>query len=367
MNMKRIPWWEPRVGEAESQGVADVLASNFLNDGPVTTEFENIIAERLGCKHVIAVTSATTALYLSLVALHIGPGDEVIVPDATFIATANAVVMAGATPVLVDIDPATFTMNPQAFAAAITPQTKAVIPVHISGRAADLKTIMALAEKHGITVIEDAAEAFMSKSDGRYLGTIGKMGCFSFSPMKIITTGQGGVVVTDDDDLNARLRQLKDQGRPVRGTGGDDPHPVVGFNFKLTNLQAAVGVAQLKDLDARLERMRRTCRLYQEGLAGLNGITLPPFDLDAGELPLWIDAIVEDRDALDDFLRARNVDCRRFWHPIHTQPCHRADDDRFPNANKVLGKALWLPSALSLSDEDVATVCGYIREFLAGE
>jgi perosamine synthetase len=219
--------------------VAEVLDSNYLNEGEVTARFEKTLAELIGCKHVVAVTSGTSAIFLALAALGIGKGDEVIVPDVTFIATANAVTMTGARPILVDVDPLTLTMDPQALLRSITPRTKAVVPVHVSGRAADLNSIGQIARQHGFHVIEDAAEAFMSKFDGRCLGTFGIAGCLSFSPNKTITTGQGGAVLTDDGELNRRLRELKDQGRAVRGTGGDDVHATVGYNFKFTNVQAA--------------------------------------------------------------------------------------------------------------------------------
>ncbi|SVB90055.1 uncharacterized protein METZ01_LOCUS242909, partial [marine metagenome] len=179
----------------------------------------------VGATYAVGVTNGTSALFLALAALGIGHGDEVVVPDLTFIATANAVTLTGATPVLVDIDPATLTISPEAFEKAITAHTRAVIPVHISGRSADLPAIVAIAKEHGLAVVEDAAEAFASFHDGRALGTIGIAGCLSFSPNKTIMTGQGGMVLTDDEGLHLRLRELKDQGRPVRGTGGDDPHP----------------------------------------------------------------------------------------------------------------------------------------------
>ena len=179
-----------------------------------------------------------------------GVGDEVIVPDVTFIATANAVTLTGASPVLVDIDPRTLTLDPQRTERAITTRTKAIVPVHVSGRAADLGAIMDIAQRHGLLVVEDAAEAFLSKHDGKCLGTFGIAGCFSLSPNKTVTTGQGGLVVTDDDRLHVRLRELKDQGRPVRGTGGDDAHDSVGFNFKFTNLQAAIGLGSSKTYSA---------------------------------------------------------------------------------------------------------------------
>lgn len=364
--MRRVPWWEPRLGEAPKALVASVVDSRFVNDGEVTAEFERRIARLLGCRHVVAVTSGTCALFAALKALDVGPGDEVVVPDATFIATANAVAMTGATAVLADIDAATLTLSPDAFARAITPRTKAVIPVHVSGRAADMDSILRIAGERGIEVVEDAAEAFMSKRGGRHLGTIGRMGCFSFSPLKVITTGQGGAVVTDDDGLHDRLRELKDQGRLVRSTGVDAVIPRVGYNFKLTNLQAALGLGQLDDLDWRMQQMRRLYRGYVKGLKGLNGVTFPGFRIEDGELPLWTDVLAERRDELDAFLAGRGIDCRRFWYPLHTQPYYRAADSGFPNATRAMAKALWLPAAFGLGDDDVAYVCESIRAFYGG-
>jgi len=348
----------------ELELVREVIESNYLNDGDVTERFERAVADRVGAKHAIAVTSGTTAIFLALVAAGVRAGDEVVVPDMTFIATANAVRLAGGTPVLADVDERTLTLDPAAFERAITPRTRAVVPVHVSGRAADMAAILKVAQKHGIAVVEDAAEAFISRVDARALGTIGVAGCLSFSPNKSITTGQGGIVLTDDADLAGRLRALKDQGRPVKGTGGDDVHPTVGFNFKFTNLQAAIGLAQLRVLDARLERQRRIYSIYSKALAGVPGIRLPGFDLARGETPLWTDAVVERRDDLDRWLSDRAMGCRRFWFPLHTQAPYRRDDADFPVSTRVAPTALWLPSAFTITDDDVASVCESIVSFL---
>ena len=361
--MKKISWWEPMIGESERALVNDVLASNFINDGKVTTDFENRLADLLECRHVVAVTSGTAALFMSLAVLNIGPGDEVIVPDATFIATVNAVAMSGATPVLADIDPVRLTLSPESVSAAITPKTKAVIPVHVSGRAADMEKITKIAEAHGLHVIEDAAEAFMSKRDGRYLGTFGVTGCFSFSPLKLITTGQGGVVTTNDEAVMNRLRQIKDQGRLGRSTGVDYVIPSIGYNFKLTNLQAAVGMGQLETLDWRMARLRGHYRVYERELDGIEEITLPGFDVENGEVPLWTDVLAERRDELEAYLRDNGIDSRRFWIPIHTQPSYRADGANFPNCTQAMNKALWLPADFDLTEEDVKYVCDTIREY----
>ncbi len=363
---RSIPWWVPKVGDGEHALVRDVLASDYLNEGEVTARFEREIAALAGARHAVATTSGTSALFLALAALGIGHGDEVIVPDLTFIASANAVTLTGATPVLADVYRATLTISPEAFERAITPRTRAVMPVHISGRAANLAAIGAIAKARGVPIVEDAAEALASGAGGKALGTIGVAGCLSFSPNKTITTGQGGMVLTDDDALSVRLRELKDQGRPVRGTGGDDVHQSLGFNFKLTNLQAAVGLGQLAYLRERLARQKRNYEIYALGLAGLDGLWLPGFDLAGGEVPLWTDAIVERRDALVGFLESRRIHCRRFWYPLHTQAPYRQPDDRFPEAMWAGPRALWLPSAFTLVDEDVERVVAAVREFLKG-
>lgn len=362
---RKIEFWTPQFGPEEKALLTAVIDSGFLNDGNVTTQFENQIAALLGCKHVVATTSGTSAIFLALAAAGVGHGDEVVVPDVTFIATANAVTLAGAKTVLVDVDPQRLTLDPESTERAITSRTKAIVPVHVSGRAADLGAILDIAKRHGLTVIEDAAEALMSKHQGRCLGTFGVAGCFSLSPNKTITTGQGGLIATDDDQLHVRLRELKDQGRPVRGSGGDDSHNSIGFNFKFTNMQAAVGLAQLKQLPHRLGRMTSIYRGYLEGLRGVDGISVLPFCVEMGEVPQWTDVMVERRDYLYDQLAARGIYGRRFWHPLHTQIPYRAPCEQFPNSSKAIPHAMWLPSAFTLSDAEVASICDEIRELLA--
>ena len=361
---RTIDFWVPQFGSEEKTRLAEVIDSGYLNDGEVTTQFERRIAELLDCKHVVATTSGTSAIFLALAGAGIKAGDEVLVPDVTFIATANAVSLAGATPVLVDVDPHTLNMDPAAAKRAVTSKTKAIVPVHVSGRAADLASLAEIAKRHGLALIEDAAEALLSKYRGKYLGTIGMAGCFSLSPNKTITTGQGGLIATNDDRLHVRLRELKDQGRPVKGTGGDDTHQSLGFNFKFTNLQAAIGLAQLKELPRRAERMRSIYKAYREGLRGLAGISVIPFNVDEGELPQWTDVLVEQRDALYEHLAARGMRGRRFWHAIHTQAPYLRSGQDFPNSARQVPHAMWLPSAFTLSDEDVASVCREVGNFV---
>lgn len=361
-----IPFWQPHVGLRESALVLEVLCGDYLNDGEVTARFERELARLLNARHVVTTTSGTTALFAALLACGIKPGDEVLVPDVTFIATANAVAMAGATPVLVDVDPDALTICPDAARRAINPKTRGIIPVHISGRAADMDAIIGLAREHDLRVIEDAAEALGSRNaDGRCLGTIGDAGCFSFSPNKIITTGQGGCVATNDDTTAARLRELKDQGRPSRGTGGDDVHASVGFNLKFTNLQAAVGLGQLEQYATRCQRLRQIYDSYVARLRSIEAVRICGFD--RNELPLWTDVLIEGRDALDQHLRAIGICGRRFWHPLHTQAPYRRSDTDFPAATAAARRAFWLPSSFQLTDAQIDGICAAIQSFSCSE
>lgn len=352
----------PQVGSSEERRLINkVLDNNFVNEGPLATKLEEAIAKLVGAKYAIATTSCTAGIFLTLKALGIGHGDEVLVPDMTFIATANAVDLTGAKPVLVDIDPSTFTISTDALVKAITPRTKAIVPVHVTGRGADMTQILSIAKEHSLLVVEDAAEALLSKQNNSYLGTLGAAGCFSFSPNKTITTGQGGMIVTNDPELHVRLRMLKDQGRPVRGTGGDDRHDVVGYNFKFTDLQAALGLGQLQKLTERTARMKRIHELYAENLKGIKEITI--FKSTSEEIPQWTDALVENRDELVDHLKQQNIDSRKYWFPLHQQLAYKLPDNSFPNSTSLSPQALWLPSAFTLTDEDVRMVCSKIKTF----
>ncbi|MDO8667861.1 MAG: DegT/DnrJ/EryC1/StrS family aminotransferase [bacterium] len=361
MKKKIIKWWSPRIGEEEFRLVKDVLASNYLNDGDITRQFETKIASLLKVRQVIAVTSGTVALSLSLKSLGVGCGDEVIVPDITFIATANAAEMCGAKVILVDIDQKTSNIDVAAIKRAITKKTKAIVPVHVTGRGADMGAILKIAKENNIFVVEDAAEALFSKQDDKYLGTLGDTGCFSLSPNKTITTGQGGFIATDNDKLAVRLRELKDQGRPKTGTGGDDFHNSIGYNFKFTNLQAAVGLGQLNYLSERTERMKKINRLYFDNLKNIEGLKL--FEFKEEEIPQWTDAVIDRRDELEAYLKNRDINCRKYWFPLHTQLPYKLKDDNFANSTKLSPKALWLPSCFDLSDDEVMYVVNTIKEF----
>ncbi len=331
---KPISWFGPHLTGREVERLRDVIDRQYVNDGPLAREFERRIATLVGTRHAVAVTSGTAAITLALMAAGIGPGDEVLVPDLTFAATANAVRLAGADVKLVDIEPSRFGIDPDAVMDAIGPRTRALVTVDVNGRGADYGRLEPICRDKGLALICDSAEGLGSQYAGRMFGSFGLAGCFSFSANKTITAGQGGIVTTDSDAMHDRLRELKDQGRRHGGTGGDDLHPVVGFNFKFTDLQAAVALTQLEEIETRLDAARRRDTSYAEQLANQPGLSLPPFD-EPGEVRQWTDVLVEDRAAVSQALDAAQIGNRPFWFPLHRQEPYAADAGRFPNSTDI--------------------------------
>jgi len=358
-----IPWWKPQMGFRETQYTKRVLSENYPNEGNYTVEFEKKICKLLKVRYAVSVTSGTVAIFLALKSLGIDRGDEVIVPDLTFAATANAVNLTGAKNVFVDINPENLTLETKILEKKISAKTKAIVPVHISGRASNMREILKIARKKKLFVVEDAAQAFLSRYKNKYLGTFGIMGCFSFSPPKLITTGQGGAVVTNDPKMNRRLRRLKDQGREGMTTGGDDTHHEIGYNFKFTNIQSAVGLAQMFQINKRIRRLKRNYFLYKNLLKKIKQVKVFHFNILEGEIPLWTDITCLRRNKLKEFLRRKGVDCRKFYRPLHTQKPFRSIKGNYEIAESLSKKLLWLPSAFTLSDKDVIKVCNLIKKF----
>jgi perosamine synthetase len=311
----------------------------------------------------VSTSNGTTALHLALVTVGIGPGDEVLVPDLTFVATANVVRYTGATPVLVDADPRTWTMDPADARRKVTARTRAVIPVHLYGHPVDLDPLLELARAHGLRVVEDAAEAHGARYKGRRVGALGDVGAFSFYGNKIITTGEGGMLVTNDPALAERAAFLRDHAmdRTRRYY-----HPEIGFNYRMTNIQAAIGCAQLEQAEAILDRRKSIAAAYQTGLADLPGLTPPPAEPWAENVYWMYSVLVEptpslDRDAVREGLRARGVDSRPFFVPIHELPPYR-NTAPFPVASRLAQTGINLPSGTGLTAEQIGRVCQALRE-----
>jgi perosamine synthetase len=309
-------------------------------------------------------------LHLALAAYGIGPGDEVIVPDLTFAATINAVLYTGATPVLVDVSADTWNMNPDAVAAAITPRTKAIMPVHLYGQPADMAPILALAKRRGLIVVEDAAEAVGAKWNGTPCGAIGDCGTFSFFSNKLVTTGEGGMVVFKDDKIAARAKRLRDHGmNPDRKYWHDE----VGFNYRLTNLQAAIGCAQLEQLEGFLVQKRRISNFYNARFAPVAGIETPAI-LEGFANSYWVYTILLDtadigisRDALMARLADAGIDTRPVFFCLHDMPPYKgfSGNRSFANAARISAEGLSLPSSTSISDDELAFVADTVARLVA--
>lgn len=352
-----IEWFTPRMTGAELSGIETVLNSGFINDGPVTREFERQIAALVNRNYAVAVPSGTVAIALALMACGADCRDDVIVPDFTFIATANAVRLVGANVVLCDVDQETFCLTSETVDAVLTAKTRFVLAVEVNGRSPNYDDLIDYCRIKGLILITDSCEALGSSYCGKPLGKFGKASCISFSPNKLVTTGQGGMVVTDDEDVYKRLLELKQQGMERRGHGGAEKYPSLGFNFKFTDIQAAVGLAQLKALDARKWRCIERDLWYRQALDGLD-IEFPPNEHNS--VHLWTDIVVDNQHTLTTHLARNNIGCRQFWYPLHRQAPY-AFAKHFPVSMEVSAKGIWLPSSYDITEAQVEQVADCIK------
>ena len=350
---------EPWIGEEERKAVDEYLTSGgWLTEFKKTREFEEMIAHYVSSKYCIVLSNGTVTLFTALMALGVGPGDEVIVPDYTMIASANVVVLAGARPVFVDIRLSNLCLDLDLVEEAITPRTKAIMLVSLNGRAPDMHQAVALAKRHGLYLVEDAAQSLGSRYKGKHLGTFAHIGSFSFSTPKVITTGQGGALVTDDPELADRIRKIKNFGRQRSGV---DFHETMGYNFKFTDLQAVIGIEQMKKLDWRVARKKEMFALYQSELEGISEVTFVETDLEDTS-PWFIDVLVPDPAALGSYLKERGIGTRPMYPAIHSQPAYGLPGD-YLNSEYVAQHGLWLPSSSFLDAEMIKRICGGIRTF----
>jgi perosamine synthetase len=363
-----IPVAAPVLGGNEKTYVLDCLDSTWISSsGKYLDRFEAAFAEFCGVSDAIACSNGTTALHLALLGLDLGPGDEVIVPTLTFVATANAVTYCGARPVFVDVDPETWTIDPAAVEAKITPRTKGIIVVHLFGHPADMDAIGAIARRHGLFVLEDAAQAHGAEYRGRRTGSLSELATFSFFGNKIVTTGEGGMVTTSDRGLATRMRMLR--------THGMDPnrrywHPVIGYNYRMTNVAAAIGLAQLERVQWQLDRRQELAAWYREELAHTGVLTLHA-ERDWGRHVWWMFSVLVgeaagDRDTIMATLRSRGIETRPFVHPLHTLPPYREamPHESFPVAENVARTGINLPTWAGLTRGHVRRVCDQLLECL---
>ena len=361
-SMDFIMQMRPLFGEEEKKAINEYMdEGGFITEFKRTETFENMIAEYTGANHCVVVNNGTISLTLSALAAGVEQGDEVIVPNYTMVATPNSVKMFGATPVFVDVEPDTLCLDIDLVRQAITSKTKAIMLVSANGRYpnAGIQAFESLATEYGLILLEDAAQGLGSYyPDGRHIGRAGLIGSFSFSAPKIISTGQGGALITDCAVTAAKLRRLKDFGR---SGGGNDIHETIGFNFKFTELQACIGIEQMKKLSSRVVRKKEIFGLYSKLLSDVDGITL--FDNNNETTAPWfIDCTAKDREDLQSYLKDHNIGTRVMYPPINKQAAYNLPGDH--NVSEFIGvSGLWLPSAVQLSDDEIGYICGHIRDF----
>jgi perosamine synthetase len=368
-----IPVNQPLLDGNEKKYLLECLETGWISsEGPFVGQFETQFAAIVGRQHGIAVCNGSVALETAVRALDLGKGDEVILPTFTIISCAAAIVRAGATPVVVDCEPDTWNMDVSQIEAKITPRTKAIMVVHVYGLPVDMSPVLALAEKYGLYLIEDAAEAHGQTYHGRSCGSFGDISTFSFYPNKLVTTGEGGMLVTDDPALAERCRSLRNlcfqpQQRFI--------HEELGWNFRMTNLQAAFGLAQLERLDEFIVRKRRMGKLYTKLLSGIPGLQLPVPATAYAENIYWVYGVVlSDEMPFDAHetmqrLAQRQIGTRPFFWPMHEQPVFKKmglfNGEIYPVAERLARRGFYVPSGLALTDEQMETVTAKVKEVLA--
>lgn len=368
-----IPVCEPTLLGNELKYVTDAVQTGWISSaGKYVTEFEQKFAEYCGCKYGVAVCNGTVALHLALVALGIGKGDEVIIPNFTMIATAFAVCYTGATPVFVDADPKTWNIDITKIEEKITSHTKAIIPVHLFGLMCNVDTINAIAKKHNLRVLEDAAEAHGAEYKGRRAGSCSDLAAFSFFANKNITTGEGGMVVTNDEELYNRLRYYKNMCFPLDGSR-NYLHNDIGFNYRMSNVVAAIGLAQVEKADEYRSMRIRNNALYRELLSNIPGILFQPLMDDYLNVS-WMNTILIDskeyghtKDELRDYLKQNGIDTRLLFEGMHHQPSLKHFgcncNGHYPVTEHLTASGLYLPSASSLSTEEIKYICQTLKQF----
>ena len=362
-----IPIFDPYLTGNEKKYLIDCIDTSWISSqGDYIIKFEKALADYHDLQYAVVTSNCTTALHLSLMALNIKSIDEVICPDLTFIAPANMVALSGANLVLVDIHPETLTLDPEQVRKKITRNTKAIIVVHQFGHSAHMDEITSLADKHNIRIIEDNAESIGGKYKGKLLGTFGDVSTYSFFGNKIITTGEGGAVLTDDEKIAIKCRELRDHGMNHKKKYH---HKSLGFNYRMTNMQAAVGLAQIEKLDEILALRKKQMNLYYDELSNVDGLTLRNFAEWCDPVHWMMTITLVEKYNRNDFLhfmKQNGIDCRQMINPVHQADHFKAifDKNLFPNSISISKQSVHLPSSLNLSENQIKLICNKTKSFM---
>ena len=361
---KFIPVSEPTITEKEIEYVLQAVKSGWVSSlGEYINRFEDEFAKFVGTKYALAVANGTVGLHLALVSLGIKEGDEVIVPDLTFIATANAVKYTGAMPIFADIDKETWCISIEDIERKITPRTKAIIPVHLYGHPADMDPIIEIARRYNLYIIEDCAEAHGAEYKGKKVGSIGHCGVFSFYGNKIITTGEGGMITINDEKIYEKAKYLRDHAMSKEKRYW---HTEIGYNYRMTNIQAALGLAQLERINEIINKKRRIFEWYKEELSDLEGIKLNP-EKEWAKNVFWMVCLVNenfDEEKRDEFmkkLREKGIDTRPFFYPCSMMPMYEKDGFVNRIAYEIYQKGINLPSGYNLKEEEIKWICQEVK------
>ena len=362
--MIKIPIYEPSLNGNEKKYVMECLDSTWISSkGEFLNRFENEFSKKIDVKFVTSVSNGTVALHLSLLALGLGPGDEVLVPTLTYIASVNAIKYVGATPIFVDSDPLTWQIDPKDIIKKITKNTKAILAVHLYGHPCELDQILKIAKHNDIYLIEDCAEAFGSYFEGRHVGGFGDISTFSFYGNKTITTGEGGMVVTNDKNLSERVLRYKGQGLAKYRQYW---HDLIGYNYRMTNICAAIGLAQIEQSESFLEQKRRVFKTYKTNLINLN-LTFQEENLNVRHSFWMVNILVNEginRDDLMNYLEDNGVETRPVFYPVHTMPMYADRYKRCSVAEDIASRGVTLPSFPGLTDEKIEFICKLIKNFI---
>jgi perosamine synthetase len=356
---------QPYLDHSEIKNLKKVVKTGWITEGPFSREFLDMLKAFTGASYAVLANNGTLGLFLSLLALDIKEGDEVIVPDFTFNASASSVAFTGAKPVFVDISPDDLQIDTSKIEKAITKHTKAIMPVHLYGQSCDMDPVMEIAGRYKLFVVEDAAQGFGVFYKGRHTGTIGDVGMISFFADKTITTGEGAVVLTDDEHIFKRLTMLRNQGRT---SSGSFIHPELGMNFRMTDLQCALGVAQVRKFK-KIETIKvRNHQLYESYLQEVSEIEFIKINDFSGFVPFRVNIKVQQLESLIEHLEKKGIQTRRMFYPLHRQPCFsylNYREDEFPAADEAFQRGMSLPVHCGLKNDDIKYICSAIKSFYA--